>query len=106
MRSYWENFLQGTELLIFVVDSIDEDRFTVAKEELTKLLADQRLKGVPLVVVANKQVMQSRGIFCPSVCIFVCPFIVGLSVHLSRRRVLDSVEIKYALTILTVPLHT
>ncbi|XP_071827344.1 ADP-ribosylation factor-like protein 3 [Apostichopus japonicus] len=55
VRSYWENFLQGTELLIFVVDSIDEDRFTVAKEELTKLLADQRLKGVPLVVVANKQ---------------------------------------------------
>ncbi|XP_071480574.1 uncharacterized protein [Diadema antillarum] len=55
VRSYWENFLQGTELLVFVVDSADESRIGEAKEELHKLLKDGRLSGVPLLVVANKQ---------------------------------------------------
>lgn len=55
IRSYWENFLQGTELLVYVVDAADEARFSLAKEELEKLLADPLLKGVPVVVVANKQ---------------------------------------------------
>ncbi|XP_063963628.1 uncharacterized protein LOC129273347 isoform X1 [Lytechinus pictus] len=55
VRSYWDNFLQGTELLVFVVDSADEVRFPEAKEELHKLLKDGRLEKVPLLVVANKQ---------------------------------------------------
>ena len=56
MRNYWDNFVSNTDVLVFVVDSADVDRFTEAKDELHKLLQDDRLKNVPLVLVANKQV--------------------------------------------------
>ena len=56
MRLYWENFIKGTDVLVFVVDAVDEARLPEAKEELHKLLADERLKSVPLVLIANKQV--------------------------------------------------
>ncbi|XP_038046551.1 ADP-ribosylation factor-like protein 3 [Patiria miniata] len=55
VRSYWENFVKGTDVLVFVVDAVDEARLPEAKEELHKLLADERLKSVPLVLIANKQ---------------------------------------------------
>ncbi|XP_070540664.1 ADP-ribosylation factor-like protein 3 [Ptychodera flava] len=55
VRSYWENFIVGTEVLLFVVDSADTERFDLAKEELGKLLADARLTGVPAIIIANKQ---------------------------------------------------
>ncbi|XP_022080828.1 ADP-ribosylation factor-like protein 3 [Acanthaster planci] len=55
VRSYWENFVKGTDVLVFVVDAVDQARFPEAKEELHKLLADERLKNVPLVLIANKQ---------------------------------------------------
>ena len=56
VRSYWENFVSNTDVLVFVVDSADVGRFPEAKEELHKLLRDDRLKNVPLILVANKQV--------------------------------------------------
>ncbi|XP_071793675.1 ADP-ribosylation factor-like protein 3 [Asterias amurensis] len=55
VRLYWENFIKGTDVLVFVVDAVDEARLPEAKEELHKLLADERLKCVPLVLIANKQ---------------------------------------------------
>ncbi|XP_077992920.1 uncharacterized protein LOC144446948 [Glandiceps talaboti] len=55
VRSYWENFTKDTEVLLYVVDSTDAERFPLARDELKRLLQDEKLIGVPLVVVANKQ---------------------------------------------------
>ncbi|XP_035674984.1 ADP-ribosylation factor-like protein 3 [Branchiostoma floridae] len=55
VRSYWANFLPNTDVLVFVVDSTDKGRLPLAKEELHKVLAHPALKGVPLLVLANKQ---------------------------------------------------
>ena len=54
-RKSWTHFVQDTNLVIFVVDSADKSRFQLASFELKKLLADDRLHGIPLIVVANKQ---------------------------------------------------
>ncbi|KAJ1526148.1 hypothetical protein ONE63_009309 [Megalurothrips usitatus] len=54
-RKSWTHFVQDTNLVIFVVDSTDKSRFQLASYELKKILADERLDGVPLIVVANKQ---------------------------------------------------
>ena len=55
IRSYWENYYAGTDALIYVVDSSDEARVAEVKENLDMLMGEQQLKGVPLLVFANKQ---------------------------------------------------
>ncbi len=44
--------LQG---IIYVIDSSDRDRLTLARSELLTMLSEEELKGVPLLVFANKQ---------------------------------------------------
>ena len=40
--------------IIFVVDAADASRFDEARQELHKPLSEPRLRGVPLLVLANK----------------------------------------------------
>ena len=55
IRAYWPNYYEGTDGLVYVVDSSDEQRLTECLEELTTLLAEEDLKNVPLLVFSNKQ---------------------------------------------------
>lgn len=60
IRPLWRHYFHGTQGLIFVVDSNDVERVDSedgdsAKEELHRLLVDSDLKGVPLLILANKQ---------------------------------------------------
>lgn len=43
------------EGVIFVVDSSDRKRIEIVKENLKRILSEDTLKGVPLLVLANKQ---------------------------------------------------
>ena len=47
--------VQGTDGLIYVVDSSDRDRIQDAKEELDKMLQEQEMENAVLLVLANKQ---------------------------------------------------
>jgi len=49
------HYYNGVNGLIFVVDSNDPSRLEEAKAELGKVLAEDELLGVPLIVFANKQ---------------------------------------------------
>ena len=55
IRPYWRNYYEQTDALIYVVDSADENRVMEVKENLTELLGEELLNGVPLLVFANKQ---------------------------------------------------
>ncbi|XP_060761835.1 ADP-ribosylation factor-like protein 14 [Neoarius graeffei] len=55
MRAYWEHYYEDTAGLVFVVDSKDKTRMIEAKQELEKILGNKSLKGLPLIVLANKQ---------------------------------------------------
>ena len=41
--------------MIFVIDSADKERIEVARQELELMLQEEELKGVPVLVLANKQ---------------------------------------------------
>lgn len=41
--------------LLYVIDSSDRERFQEAKKELDSILDDDEMRGVPVVVLANKQ---------------------------------------------------
>eukprot|EP00055_Hartaetosiga_balthica_P011597 m.53263 g.53263 ORF g.53263 m.53263 type:complete len:228 (-) comp7657_c0_seq3:1515-2198(-) len=55
LRSYWRNYFEKTDGLIWVVDSCDKRRMDDCKLELASLLQEERLAGVSLLVFANKQ---------------------------------------------------
>lgn len=55
MRPNWKYYLEGCKLLVFVVDSSDRSRMDEAQKALKKILSDEHLKGVPLLVLANKK---------------------------------------------------
>ena len=55
LRSYWRNYYEQTEGLIWVIDSTDIRRLNDCKAELHKLLCEERLAGATLLLFANKQ---------------------------------------------------
>lgn len=54
MQANWRYHLEGCKALVFVVDASDHSRMEEAKKALKKVLSDQNMKGVPLMVLANK----------------------------------------------------
>lgn len=55
IRSYWRNYFEQTDGLIWVVDSADRFRLEDCRAELQALLQEERLAGATLLVMANKQ---------------------------------------------------
>ncbi|KIM43392.1 hypothetical protein M413DRAFT_403487 [Hebeloma cylindrosporum] len=53
-RSMWERYCNGVDAIVFVVDSVDHDKFNTARFELHQLLGQPALTGVPLLVLGNK----------------------------------------------------
>ncbi|XP_034534840.1 ADP-ribosylation factor-like protein 11 [Notolabrus celidotus] len=55
MRPNWRYYLDDCKALVFMVDSSDRGRMPEAQKALKKVLADERLRGIPLMVLANKK---------------------------------------------------
>lgn len=62
VKPYWANFIQNTDLLVFVVDSSEARRISAAQEEFDRLISDERLHGVPVLLLANKQDVPGAGL--------------------------------------------
>ncbi|XP_063808042.1 ADP-ribosylation factor-like protein 11 [Pseudophryne corroboree] len=55
LRSNWKEYLEDTDILIFVVDSSDKPRIPDATAELLTILNNENMAGVPFLVLANKK---------------------------------------------------
>ena len=55
LRPYWKNYFEKTDAIIWVVDSSDTARLCDCKDELEKLLKEERLHGATILIFANKQ---------------------------------------------------
>jgi ADP-ribosylation factor-like protein 2 len=55
IRSYWKNYFESTDGLIWVIDSADRVRMEVCKAELESLLMQEKLAGASLLIFCNKQ---------------------------------------------------
>tara|TARA_B100000963_G_scaffold252782_1_gene221511 strand:+ start:126 stop:644 length:519 start_codon:yes stop_codon:yes gene_type:complete len=55
LRRLWKHYFHGANALVFVVDSNDNNRINIAKNELHKLLSFKELENVIVLVLANKQ---------------------------------------------------
>merc|ERR1719414_1628337 len=55
IRRLWRHYYNGTNGLIFVVDSNDRERIEDARDELMKMLEEEEMREAALLVLANKQ---------------------------------------------------
>jgi ADP-ribosylation factor-like protein 2 len=55
IRSFWRNYFDQTDGLVWVVDSSDHHRLLDCKNELSMILKEERLCGASLLILANKQ---------------------------------------------------
>mmetsp|Transcript_79870 Transcript_79870/g.117023 ORF Transcript_79870/g.117023 Transcript_79870/m.117023 type:complete len:182 (-) Transcript_79870:99-644(-) len=55
IRPYWRCYYPNTNAIIYVVDSADQERVSICKEELISMLDEEELKDAALCVLANKQ---------------------------------------------------
>ncbi|KAF2183672.1 ADP-ribosylation factor [Zopfia rhizophila CBS 207.26] len=54
LRTYWKNYFEKTDTLIWVVDATDRERIDDCRLELEGLLLEERLMGASLLVFKNK----------------------------------------------------
>ena len=55
LRPYWRWYYENSNAIIYVVDSTDKDRLDIARQELELMLEEEEVKGLPLLIFANKQ---------------------------------------------------
>lgn len=55
IRSYWRNYFEQTDGIVWVVDTADKRRLSDCKKELHSLLKQEKLAGASLLIFANKQ---------------------------------------------------
>lgn len=79
IRSYWRNYFDNTDVLIYVIDSADRKRFEETGQELAELLDEEKLYGVPMLFFANKRDLM--------IAAEAAEIAEGLKLHTIRDRV-------------------
>ncbi|KAM9949878.1 hypothetical protein ACTFIT_011103 [Dictyostelium discoideum] len=54
-----KHYYHGSNAIIFVVDSTDRERISQVKEEIDNLLTQDEIKGIQILIFANKQDMDN-----------------------------------------------
>eukprot|EP01119_Soliformovum_irregulare_P009366 TRINITY_DN22631_c0_g1_i1.p1 TRINITY_DN22631_c0_g1~~TRINITY_DN22631_c0_g1_i1.p1 ORF type:complete len:187 (+),score=42.74 TRINITY_DN22631_c0_g1_i1:70-630(+) len=55
LRSYWRNYFEENDGVVWVIDSADRRRLQDCQEELQQLLKEEKLAGASLLIFSNKQ---------------------------------------------------
>jgi len=55
IRSLWKHYYHNTDVLIFVVDSNDTERFKIAKKEFHSIMNEEDMKNAKVLIFCNKQ---------------------------------------------------
>ena len=55
LRPLWQHYFQNSDGLMYIVDSNDPERLSEAFDELNSIITDDRMRGVPVLLLANKQ---------------------------------------------------
>ncbi|XP_063152977.1 ADP-ribosylation factor-related protein 1 isoform X1 [Candoia aspera] len=55
LQSLWDKYYAESHGVIYIIDSTDEERLSESKQAFEKMVTNEILEGVPLLVLANKQ---------------------------------------------------
>ena len=76
-RPLWSRYFSDTLALIWVVDSTDDERLQLCKQELRRLMREPELSKAIILVYLNKQDLRNGEMFtqvCVGVCVCVCAY--------------------------------
>lgn len=59
-RRLWRQYFAAVGGIVFLVDTTDHKRFAEAKEELSQLLSDDQLSGVPFLILGKTITQRER----------------------------------------------
>ncbi|CAF3922874.1 unnamed protein product [Adineta steineri] len=54
IRPLWRHYFHGTQGLIFVIDSHDVERLNESKDDMDRMLGEDELRDIPLLIYLNK----------------------------------------------------
>ena len=57
----WRHYFDKIDAVIFVIDSTDEEKLLFAREEFGRILKDESLAGVPVLLFYNKKDIKERS---------------------------------------------
>ena len=63
LQSLWDKYYAECHAIIYVVDSVDVERIDESMAAFRKMISNEHLSGVPLLLLANKQDLPGRGRF-------------------------------------------
>ncbi|NXR09530.1 ARFRP protein, partial [Semnornis frantzii] len=55
LQALWDKYYAESHGVIYVIDSTDEERLSESKRAFEKMITSEALEGVPILVLANKQ---------------------------------------------------
>ena len=55
LRDMWQYYYENVDAIIYVIDSSDENRLKLNKETFNRILSNDNLENVPVLLLANKQ---------------------------------------------------
>eukprot|EP00914_Ancora_sagittata_P028319 GHVO01055793.1.p1 GENE.GHVO01055793.1~~GHVO01055793.1.p1 ORF type:complete len:203 (+),score=31.24 GHVO01055793.1:156-764(+) len=55
LQALWDKYYAESHAVVFMIDSSDKERIQESKEAFDKMLGNETLCGVPLLLLANKQ---------------------------------------------------
>ena len=55
LHDYWEEYLDEADGIVFVIDVSDSEKISQLRGQLFTLLKEEKLKGLPLLIMLNKQ---------------------------------------------------
>ncbi|ODV94545.1 hypothetical protein PACTADRAFT_43925 [Pachysolen tannophilus NRRL Y-2460] len=58
LRELWENYYSQCHGIVFVIDSCDKDRLLECQKVLTKIVTNDLIENIPILMLANKQDME------------------------------------------------
>lgn len=61
VRPYWRQYYSGAAGIVFVIDASDYDRLQEAYDVLQEILEEDKLRGTPVLIFANKQDLMDRA---------------------------------------------
>ncbi|XP_053169666.1 ADP-ribosylation factor-related protein 1 isoform X1 [Hemicordylus capensis] len=61
LQSLWDKYYAESHGVIYVIDSTDEERLSESKRAFEKMVTSEVLEGVPLLVLANKQDVETKA---------------------------------------------
>eukprot|EP00736_Rhodelphis_marinus_P013779 Rmarinus@m.24632 len=61
VRRVWSTFYDNLSAIIFILDSVDRERFEEAADELAAVLEEEGIQSVPIAVLANKCDLQTAA---------------------------------------------